>query len=354
MQKNKSNRYIGIMMNPCRSALRLICLLSFTSFILYVNGQSQLPNTLNTSIGIVGSPEDVSGKTEAGFVLAGGGKDQDAAMKWMIDRAGGGDFLIIRASGSTGYNDYLYEMGGLNSVETLLIDSREKAMLKEVGQRIREAEALFIAGGDQWNYVNFWKDSEVSSALQYLIDVKKVPMGGTSAGCAVLSGIIFDARNDTAVSTDVLANPYAPQVSISKSFIQLPFLKNTIADQHYSQRDRLGRHVTFMARMAKDFSISQPKGIAADERTAVCIDKDGNAVVIGEGNAFFIISDKSLPEVCEKDKPLKWAHKNKALRTYIFHGSKEGTRAFNLNHWPKKNPNEYWIVRNGELFRVPN
>jgi cyanophycinase len=331
---------------------KLIYFLILVSFNGVSNGQSQSTDILNASIGIVGSPEDVSGKTEAGFVLAGGGKDQDAAMKWMIDRAGGGDFVIIRASGATGYNDYLFEMGGLNSVETLLIDSRDKAMRKEVGQRIREAEALFIAGGDQWNYVNFWKDSEVSSALQYLINVKKVPIGGTSAGCAVLSEIIFDARYDTVVSADALANPYTNQVSISKSFIQLPFLTNTIADQHYSQRDRLGRHITFMARMAKDFNVQQPKGIAADERTAVCIDKDGNALVIGEGNAFFIISNKSLPEVCEKDQPLTWANKSKALRVYIFKGSMEGTTAFNLNHWPKKNPTEYWFVTDGVLSRT--
>lgn len=318
---------------------------------LFAISQSDENSSLTASIGLVGSPEDVSGKTEFGIVLAGGGKDQDAAMKWMINRAAGGDFIIIRASGSTGYNDYLFEMGGLNSVETLLIDSRDKAMRKEVGQRIREAEALFIAGGDQWNYVNFWKDSEVSTAVQYLIDVKKVPIGGTSAGCAVLSEIIFDARNDTVVSADALANPYASQVSISNSFIQLPFLTNTIADQHYSQRERLGRHVTFMARMAKDFNVSQPKGIAADERTAVCIDKDGNAIVIGEGSAFFLMSNKSQPEVCEKDKPLTWSNKQKALRVYICKGSKNGTPAFNLNHWPKKNPTEYWFVTDGVLSR---
>lgn len=337
-----------------RMARVLISTLSLlVSFLNGICQQTEVSQP-NASIGIVGSPEDVSGETEFGIVLAGGGKDQDAAMKWMIDRAGGGDFIIIRASGSTGYNDYLFEMGGLNSVETLLIDSREKAMRKEVGQRIREAEALFIAGGDQWNYVNFWKDSEVASAIQYLIDVKKVPVGGTSAGCAVLSEIIFDARNDTVVSTEALANPYAPQVSISKSFIQLPFLKNTLADQHYSQRDRLGRQVTFLARMSKDFSISQPKGIAADERTAVCIDKDGNATIIGEGKAFFIISNKRLPEVCEKDQPLSWMNKSKAMKVYIFKGSPEGTPAFNLIHWPTKKPTEYWFVRSGELFRMPN
>lgn len=315
--------------------------------------QSDSLSTVGASIGLVGSVEDVTTITEAGFVLAGGGKDVDAAMKWMIDRSGGGDFVIIRASGSTGYNDYLFELGELNSVETLLIDSREKAMDKETGKKIREAEALFIAGGDQWNYVNYWSNSEVSNAIRYLIEEKKVPIGGTSAGCAVLSEFIFDARNDTVVSDDALANPYAQQVSVSKSFIKLPFLENTIADQHYSQRDRLGRHVTFMARMSKDFNVRNPKGIAADERTAVCIDKDGNITVLGSGNAFFMINDGNKPEVCEAGKPLSWISKNKALRVYIYQATPEGTPAFNLTHWPKKNPNEYWSVSEGALTRFP-
>lgn len=305
------------------------------------------------SLGISGSTADVSTSTEAGFVLGGGGKDVEEAMKWMIERSGGGDFVIIRASGSTGYNEFLFDMGGLNSVETLLIDSREKAMSPEVGKRIREAEALFIAGGDQWNYVNYWKDSEVSEAIQYLINKKKIPIGGTSAGCAVLSEYIFDARHDTAVSVDALANPYAEQVSISKSFIKIPFLVNTIADQHYSQRERQGRHLVFMARMMKDFQVAKPKGIAADERTAVCIDKKGNATVFGSGNAFFLMANSS-PEVCEANKPLEWNNNQKAIEVYTFQASLTGTSAFNLLQWPTDKPNEYWSVSNGQLQRVKN
>ncbi|MDZ7648630.1 MAG: cyanophycinase [Cytophagales bacterium] len=296
---------------------------------------------------------DVNATTEAGFVLAGGGQDQDAAMKWMIERAGGGDFVIIRAGGSTGYNNYLFEMGGLNSVKHYSLIQREKAMSEEVGQRIREAEALFIAGGDQWNYVNYWKDSEVSAAIQYLIEEKKIPIGGTSAGCAVLSEYIFDAQHDTVLSADALVNPYAKQVSVSKSFIKIPFLVNTIVDQHYSQRERQGRHIAFMARMMKDFQVIMPKGIAADEKTAVCIDKTGNVTVFGSGNVYFL-SASSKPEVCEEHIPLEWNNNQKAVEVYTFQASLTGTPVFNLLQWPTNNPNEYWSVSNGQLQRIKN
>ena len=39
----------------------------------------------------------------------------DAAFAWMIARAGGGDFLVLRTTGTDAYDPYIYAMGGLNS-----------------------------------------------------------------------------------------------------------------------------------------------------------------------------------------------------------------------------------------------
>ncbi|MCX8489961.1 MAG: hypothetical protein ORN54_02730 [Cyclobacteriaceae bacterium] len=102
--------------------------------------------------------------TQFGVVLMGGSTDVDEAIKWMIAKSGGGDFVVIRATGSTGYNDYIKQLGNANSVETLLIDSRDKANLAEASEKIRNAEALFIASGNQSNYVKYWADTEVSKA----------------------------------------------------------------------------------------------------------------------------------------------------------------------------------------------
>jgi cyanophycinase len=314
----------------------------------------QVQPTAYEGIGLTGDTADVTVPTELGIVLMGGSTDVDQAMQWMINRAKGGDVVIIRASGSTGYNDYIYALGKVNSVETLLIDSRDKALKESVGRRIREAEMLFIAGGDQWNYVKYWKDSEVSKAIQYLIDEKKVPIGGTSAGCAVLSGIIFDASHGSAYSKEAMANPYDTTVSISKSFIELPYLKSTISDQHYSQRSREGRHVTFMARMIKDFGIKQPKGIGVDEKTAFCIDKDGNAFAYGTNSVHVLISESFVPEQCEANKPLTFDNKGKVIRAYIYKASLAGTAVYNLKENPASKPNEFWSVKNGELKRIKN
>jgi cyanophycinase len=278
----------------------------------------------------------------------GGGGDVEEALTWMIRLSGGGDIVILRASGSTGYNDFIKGLGNVNSVETLLLDTREKADAPEAGRRIREAEAVFIAGGDQWNYVRHWSNSEVSRALEYLIHEKKVPIGGTSAGCAVLSGICFDASHDTAISKTVLTHPYDSTVSLSRSFIDFPILRNVIADQHYSQRHRQGRHVAFLARLITDMNIQDAKGIGVDERTAVCVDARGNAVVYGRGNAFFLVP-QSKPEQCRPGYPLEWSNKRSAIRAYRVAGSSSGTKAFNLSQWPSAKPTSYWYVSNGVL-----
>lgn len=301
-----------------------------------------------TSLELLGDPRDAHVPTQGGVVLMGGSTDVDEAFRWMIERASGGDFVIIRASGSTGYNSYIMEMGSVNSVETLLIDSREKAMDQATGQRIREADALFIAGGDQADYINFWSDSEVSAALSYLVLDKKIPIGGTSAGCAVLSEFVFDARQGTVTSAEALTNPFAAAVSISTSFIPVSYLKQTIADQHYSQRERLGRHVTFLARLVHDHHLTQIRGIGVDEKTAVCIDASGYARVFGYNRAYFLLATGSVPEVCEPNRALTW---RKALDVHIVDASLAGTPAFSLPAWPATGAQEQWEVVNGELVR---
>ena len=68
-----------------------------------------------------GSTTDVETNPLGGVCLMGGASEDDEAMKWFLNRASGGDILVLRASGSDGYNDYLYTDLGIavNSVETI-------------------------------------------------------------------------------------------------------------------------------------------------------------------------------------------------------------------------------------------
>src|SRR6266568_2111886 len=133
----------------------------------------------------VGNATDVTAKPHAGFALMGGGEDLDEAFRWLCNHAGGGDFLVLSAAGDDEYNRYVQSLCRLNSVATIVIPSREAALDPFVAEAIDHASALFIAGGDQANYINFWMGTPVQTAMNEAI-IRGVPVGGTSAGLAVM------------------------------------------------------------------------------------------------------------------------------------------------------------------------
>ncbi len=295
---------------------------------------SALAGRSAASLGLVGNPGDATPATTPGTVLMGGSVEVDEAMEWMIEKSGGGDFVVIRVTGGDAYNDYVYsDLGGVDSVETLRIDSVALANDPLVEETLREAEALFIAGGDQYDYVSLWKNTRVHDALTYLREVKGAPVGGTSAGCAIQGEYYFDAANGTIRSDDALADPYDERISIGASdFLDDPYLAGTITDTHYDDPDRRGRHIAFMARMTTDWGITA-QGIGIDERTAVCIEPDGQARVFGHGSAFFMHQNGDGPERIVPGRSLDWYRDRRAVRSYKVRGTRGGERYLDLNDW---------------------
>ncbi|MFM8346961.1 MAG: cyanophycinase [Bacteroidota bacterium] len=302
---------------------------------------------------LTGSAADVTTAATGGLLLMGGSTDVDPAVNWFLQRAAGGDVVVIRSTGADGYNTYMFNMVPVNSVETLIIDSREKAALASVSEKIRGAEALFIAGGDQWNYVNFWKNTPVEDAINYLINTKKVTVGGTSAGLAILGSAYYSAQTGSVTTAQALANPYNRYVTIGAGdFVNSPWLVNTITDSHYTQRDRQGRHITFMARLMKDFGYSTVvKGIGVDEQTAVCIDAAGIGKVYGVNNAYFLRNTGLGAETCVSGSPLTWNRTKQSVSAYRIAGSATGNGSFNAATWSFTGGTAYfYYVNAGVLY----
>ena len=258
---------------------------------------------------LTGSGENAGGgNTEPGIGLMGGGTDVDALFEWMSARAGGGDFVVIRASGADGYNQYVFDLGDFDSVETLVLSNRAASSDPFVLQTIRNAEALFIAGGDQSDYVNFWKGTPVEDAIDDLV-AKGIPIAGTSAGTAILSEFVYAAQRQSVTSADALANPFHRDITLDRDFLTLPNMTGLITDQHLIERDRLGRTLTFMARLVEDGWVTESKSIAIDRETAVLVDASGGATVVANAGhptpfAYFIRGGR--PEVCQPKTPLTY------------------------------------------------
>ena len=241
---------------------------------------------------LTGNAGDASGVTQFGLGLMGGGTDVDALFTWMGDRAGGGDFVVIRASGADGYNQYVYDLAPFDSVETLVLKNRAASSDEFVLGKIRNAEALFIAGGDQSNYVNQWKGTPLEDEIHNLV-LKGAPIGGTSAGTAILSEFVYSAQNKSVTSVEALANPFSRNITLERDFLILPHMDGIITDQHLIERDRLGRTLTFMARIVSDGWATESKAIAIDRETAVLVDADGQATIVANADhptpfAYFI------------------------------------------------------------------
>jgi cyanophycinase-like exopeptidase len=288
---------------------------------------------------ITGSTADVTTTTTGGACLMGGGTDNDDAIKWMIQKSGGGDFVVIRSAGTQGYNDYIYGLGTVNSVETILIDTRAKASIAAIATKIRNAEALFIAGGDQSTYVSYWKDTPVEDAINYLINTKKVPVGGTSAGCAIQGKYYYSAANSSVTSAQALANPYNSDMTIgANDFLDNPILANVITDTHYNNPDRRGRQTAFIARMWKDLGAGlNAKGIGVYEKTAVCIDQNGIAKVFAPATGnyayFYQFDTSSTPETVVSGSSLTWNNNGKGVKIIKIEGDTTGSTTINLNDW---------------------
>ena len=252
---------------------------------------------------VAGNPADVTTATSPGLLLVGGSTDQDAAMQWMIDQAGGGDFVIIRASGTDAYNPYIYaELGGVDSCETIILQKRSASYDPFVLDKIHSAEALFIAGGNQWDYVRLWQGTPIEDAIHDVV-ARGAPVGGTSAGLAILGEFAFAAQQGTIISSQALKNPYHSHVTLTNDFLHLPYLSGVITDSHFAARNRMGRLITFLARIIEDGWAGQAHGIGIDEKTALAVDKHGRATLIGLGAVYFL-ETPGAPEVCQKNTPL--------------------------------------------------
>jgi len=251
-----------------------------------------------------GNTADAASKPRPGYALLGGGGDVDEAFRFLIERSGGGDFLVLRARGTGAYNPYVRKLGTVNSAATLILHNREASSNPEAVDKVRHAEAIFFAGGDQWNYISRWQDTPLQKAIQDRISAG-IPVGGTSAGLAILGQYLFSAEFDTVQTPQALADPYDKRVAIGCCFVKIPHLENLITDSHFSARNRMGRLLVFLSRLQQDGKANQPRGVGIDEATAVLLEAHGAARVVGKGSAFFVrSSDKGNPEQCAPGKAL--------------------------------------------------
>ena len=251
-----------------------------------------------------GNPTDAQVHTKGGTMLEGGGSDRWPAWEWFLRQAGYGDIVIICARCHNVYDQYVLNIRAVDSVQTLKLTKRVAASDPFVIASVAGADGIFFAGGDQSDYVRVWKDTPVEDAVNDVI-ARGGAIGGISAGLAILGQFLFAAEKDTIQSGQAMADCYAKKISLERDMLSEPTLASAITDTHFAQRARMGRLLTFMARIITDGWSTRVKGIGVDEDAAALVTSDGMATIVGQGNVSFVKMRANDVLTCAPGKPPK-------------------------------------------------
>lgn len=304
-----------------------------------------------------------------GILLIGGAEGdvsgEKPATRWFLKNADQGDYLVLGSGGIGRQAEFICDNFGdfVSSAAELSIDSEDAANNPRIIQYIRDAEALFIRGGDQNEYEDYWEGTGVEDAINYLINEKKVPVAGTSAGMAILGDYYYAPAHKGVLSSEILNNPFHKNTKniYYSDFIQVPILKHVITDTHLDRisgsnpEPRYGRIFGFLARVVHENNNQLPSyAIGLEEGAFVAIDDKGIAQVFGNGStegqdAYFLQTNGALPEQIKLDLPLIWNNNGQAVKVYRICGTREGSGKFDLNNWSTASGGkwEYWFTTGG-------
>jgi cyanophycinase len=155
---------------------------------------------------------------------------------------------------------------GVAKVESINFDTRRDCSEPNRLKRIKQATGIFITGGNQLRLTTLIGGTPVAKLIRTQ-NAEGVHVAGTSAGASVISEHMIAFGEEG-------ASPIAGSVRLAPGF---GLTNRFIIDQHFRQRDRLGRLVTALA--YNPFAI----GLGLDEDTAAFISPDNTLEVEGSG-----------------------------------------------------------------------
>ena len=244
------------------------------------------------------SPSPVRDGCKRGYVIPIGGAEERTGsakvLKRFVKLCGGRKAciaIIPTASNlaDTGENYIeIFERIGVQQAISLPINERAEAAKEEYLEALENADGIFITGGNQLRLSTILGGTEVAKAIRRL-NAGGVPVAGTSAGAAIMPEHMIAGGSTGTVPSNGGVN-LAPGLGLTNALL---------IDQHFSQRDRLGRLLTAIS--YNPFML----GIGIDEDTAIFIDADECFEVIGSGAVTVIdpidLSYSSMSKASKKE-----------------------------------------------------
>lgn len=221
-------------------------------------------------------PASVDEKSERGFIIPiGGGEDRLKEMqihRRFVELSGGSDARIVvipTASmlDETGEDyDRIFSSLGAGQVNVLPITRRTDCERPEFSEMLDNATGIFMTGGNQVRL------SAILGGTLLVTKIRRrnaagVPVAGTSAGASIMSEHMVAGGQDNEKPAEGTVT-LAPGIGLTNA---------VIIDQHFTQRNRLGRLLT--ASSFNPFLL----GLGIDEDTAAFIGPDNVLEVVGRG-----------------------------------------------------------------------
>jgi cyanophycinase len=213
-----------------------------------------------------------------GTVIVIGGAEDKVRDRVILNRfvalAGGPDAVIavISTASSLGleagerYKGVFSELG-VRHIRPLHAVTRAQSNDESVARAVRDASGIFLTGGNQLRLSSTIGGTRLAEAILERFREGAV-VAGTSAGASAMSShmIAFGASGAT------------PKQRMATIAAGLGVLPGVIVDQHFQQRNRLGRLLSLIAQNPSLL------GIGIDEDTAGVVGPDGVLEVIGRGS----------------------------------------------------------------------
>lgn len=160
----------------------------------------------------------------------------------------------------------LFQNMGVHDVQCLHIHDRAQASNPRINALLKEADGIFISGGDQLKLASLLVGTPLAATMRRSL-AAGVHIAGTSAGASIMS------RQMIAFGRSGM-QPSQRMVQLASG---LGLTDSLIIDQHFTQRSRLGRLTTAIALNPGMI------GVGIDEDTGLVIAPDGSCEVIGSG-----------------------------------------------------------------------
>lgn len=245
-------------------------------------------------------PSKVAEGGERGWIVPIGGAENKGESPSILQRfveiSGGGsaEILVIPTASQLAETGPRYQrlFGDLGArrVDVLDFDTRRDCQESNRLDRIERASGIFFTGGNQLRLSTILGGTPAAKLIRER-NAAGITVGGTSAGASILSEHMIGFGKEG-------SSPQADSVRLAPG---LGLTNRFVIDQHFRQRDRLGRLVAALA--YNPFAI----GIGLDEDTAAFIGPDNTLEVEGSGAVTVVDADElsfsSMADVRE-DEPV--------------------------------------------------